>query len=253
MTNILVIMLFSFSGFGEDNNTSKTQIEEEPRFTPHISTEAWTGPKGNFSLQRIGGANLNTTFLLSSLTYAVSDRVEIGTSLINYFVDDHVWNIQIKYNFWRSKHFNWALGFSNASYKFRDESGASNTEVTVDLGGLQFVLNYFPDFTKLRFGLTITQLTDTARNADSNDKLSEINTQELGVDISYPFKEDMDLTLGFGWLRDQGISSDEDRNFGFGLSYRLYVPGFIFSTPTVGIHYTPETDDVNFLISSSLY
>lgn len=234
---------------------------EEYRFTPHISAEAFTRPKGKFSFQRSVGANLNTNLLLSSFTYAISNRVEIGTVFGNYFYDLHQWNFTVKYNFWRTKQFLWSLGYSfsdNKLDKSELDPSLQNLDLRFFIGALQLLFNYLPENLPFKFGVNYNVVVTNLNGLSEEDEESLVlgEASEFGLDISYSFssyQQPFDITLGLGWLRQDGVTALEDVEFGFGLSLRWYRPKKLLSSPTVGAHYSPDTGAKEFLFSSSFY
>ncbi|MCO5114643.1 MAG: hypothetical protein M9899_10790 [Bdellovibrionaceae bacterium] len=231
---------------------------ERARFTPHITAEAVTRPKGKFAVQRAVGANLKTHALFSSTTYAVLNRIEIGTILTYYFLENHRYNFNIKYNFYRGKEFFWSLGYSLTNYKVEtvDDGSSTSTYEGVDLEfmALQFLFNYIPQHSRFKFAANLNILDAILHNWDGTDRKMLLGlTSELGVDISYSFDEPYDLTFGFGWLREAGMSALEERAFGFGASVRWYRPEKLFSSPTIGVHYTPQNGQIEPLFSTTFY
>ncbi len=226
-------------------------------FTPHITAESLTRKKGKVSLQRAVGANLNTSVFLSSLNYAVTDRFEIGTSVIHYFNTLHRGNMSFKYTFWRSPHFVWSFGGNSANFKL-DEAELppefQNKDIGVSITSVQLLLNYFPSWTDLRFGFNFNSINTHLNNVDQEtEDLSLSVKYEFGMDINKSLNSDYDITFGLGWLRTAGVSALEEVEFGFGTSFRWYRQDKFLSSPTIGVHYTPETEDVEFLFSTSFY
>lgn len=239
--------------------STELQIEEQNiRFTPHISAEALTRKKGKFSFQRAVGANLNTSFFLSAFTYSVTNRLEFGTVLINYFVPEHKFNFNFKYNFWRGKEFFWSLGFSFFENKIEDQfldPQYQGKGLRLGINAFQILVNYLPLNSNFKFGLNYNLVDTTILGLnDEDDELVIASEDELGLDISYALKNrPLDVTLGLGWLRQSGVSSLEDVEFGFGSSVRWYRPKKFLSSPTTGLHYSPGSGSVEFLLSSSIY
>lgn len=253
-----VCLFFSSSSvsFAKEYMGEKILQLDEYRFTPHISADAVTRKKWGIAFQQSVGANLNTHVLLKSLTLAVTDRVEIGTVPTYYFLDDHIFNISVKYNFWRAREFVWAVGFSTAIFDIDDED-FQESQLTYNISAMQILLNYFPDWTHFSFGLNLNILRDSVRGSKNGAETEELaagdRVYEAGIDVSHSFGENIDITYGFGFSRESGVTTFEENHFGLGASARWYRPGKLFSTPTVGFHYTPETEDVEFLISTAIY
>ena len=253
---ILLLILFSLRSLAEAPKDTLESLRKQT-LTPHITVATKTGEQWDVNLQRTVGANLNTNLLLSSLTLAVYTRVEIGTVPLFYLIPEHNFNFSIKYNFWRTKHFIWSVGSSFLDFALDTAElppPYTNREASLFLQSHQLALNYFPEWTRLKFGLSytniqssITGLNDTIRDLSAEDQ------NEAGMDITYSFNDPIDVTFGFGGLREAGISASEKVRFGFGSSIRWYRPEKLFSTPTIGIQYTPETGSVQFLVSTKIY
>lgn len=231
-------------------------IKNKLRFTPHITAEALTRARGKFSFQRAVGANMNTSLFLSSLTYAITNRLEVGTVLLNYLVPEHKLNINFKYNFFRGEEFTWSAGFSSLTIGITEDPDTPSdyNGATVGISSFQILMNYVPKHSPFRLGVNYNHvITDFNEAEDSSSYLLLGSAHEFGVDVSYALKSPYDFTFGFGWLRETGYSALESIEFGFGSSVRWYRPERFFSSPTVGIHYSPESGSTNFLVSSSIY
>lgn len=231
-------------------------LYEKARFTPHITAEAVTRPKGKFAVQRAVGANLNTHLLLSSTTYSVLDRLEVGTTILQFFDKEHRHNYNLKYNFYRGEQYFWSVGYNTSSYdiKIKEPGVLYDDDATLTLSSMQILLNYIPLNSNFRFGMNLNLVYAGIDGWDGDDGILLLGTTaELGVDISYSFKEPYDLTFGLGWLRESGVTALEKRAFGFGSSLRWYRPKAFLSSPTAGIHYTPSSDTVSFLFSTTFY
>ena len=238
-----------------ENEFSKNEASTRViRFTPHITAEAWTHPQWSLSLQRAVGSNLNTDFLLSSFNLSVTDRIEIGTSPLFYFTKTHILNFSAKYNFWRTKRFLWSLGFNAAAFNLEDENG-EELEAQINLLSYQILLNYLPGWTSLKFGFNLNYVEASLSDFEpgSDDELLLDGQLEFGLDISKPFHKNKEITLGLGWLRQSGVTALEEVEFGFGLSFRLYRPKKFLSSPTLGLHYGIDSENIAFLISTSFY
>ncbi len=249
----LLILINSPNVFGQDNQEPKI----ERRFTPHISAEAETRDRGKFAFQRAVGANLNTNTLLSAFTYALTDRLEIGTVLLNFTQEQHIFNFNLKYNFWRRPQFLWSLGFSFADFKLDTselEPQYQNLDLRVGIGAIQILFNYIPFNSKFKFGVNYNVINTSISGFENEESIEIANKAEFGLDVSYAFEDrPVDLTIGAGWLRQIGFSAVEEVEFGFGSSVRLYLPEMFFSSPTTGFHYSPKSGSVEFLVSSSIF
>jgi hypothetical protein len=256
---LLVVVLASINpSLGSEETPTKlaTEEAEKLRFTPHITAEAVTRPKGKMAFQRAVGANLNTSLFLSAFTYSVSKRLEIGTVLTYYLFSEHKFNINFKYNFYRGQEFFWSVGLSTFSSELIAEPGEPPPPKGVLLGitALQFLVNYMPLGSRYKFAANYNSVSTNLSGFEGDDETYEIGlANEFGLDVSYNFHAPFDLTVGLGWLRQDGVSALEEVEFGFGSSVRWYRPEKLFSSPTAGLHYSPESGSVEVLLSSSLY
>lgn len=243
-----------FANEAQPAETLKSEFNN--RFTPHITAEAETRNKGKFSFQRAVGANLNTNLFLSSLTYAITNRLEIGTVLITYLIENPIININFKYNFWRTERFKWSVGFSSSRGSLDNPNNdPALDDVDFTIGAVQLLFNYFPLNSKFKFGLNINSVSTSliGLNGNEDEALELGNIVEYGADVSYHINNILDTTFGFGWLREAGVSALEKVEFGFGSSVRWYRPNKFLSSPTIGLHFSPKTETFEFLLSTSFY
>ena len=237
--------------------SEEAQKEKSIRFTPHISGEAFTRKQWSWAFSRSVGSNINTSFLLGSLSLAVTNRVEIGTSLFHYVLENHEVNLSLKYNFWRTKQFLWSFGLNTAVFKidqtdFPEE--LKNPDIRLNLNSFQTLFNYLPKNSKYKFGANVNFVSVSLSNFDEESNNVTIESAvEFGVDVSRSFYDKYDVTLGLGSLRDKGVSADEESLFGFGTSFRWYRPDKFLSSPTLGVHFTPDSNATALLLSSSIY
>lgn len=226
------------------------------RFTPHITAEARTREKGKFSFQRAVGANLNTNLLLASLTYSIHDRLEIGAVIANYFVGNHIANINLKYNFYRTRDFYWSVGMSSSQSKLNNEDSDPDLDnVKIALAAVQILLNYLPEGSRFKFGMNVNLVNTSLVGIGGKEAdFYEIGAaEELGFDVSHEFHDTLEITTGGGWLRESGLTALEDIEFGVGGSVRWYRPDQFISSPTFGLHFTPSNNSFELLVSTSFY
>lgn len=222
----------------------------------HITTNAQTGPVGSVSLERSPGANLNSELLLTSLSVVVFDRFELGTIPALYFEKTHRYNITAKLFFWKGEEFFWAFAGQYMDLRFDANVDYNNTKYPIDfqifLSTLQLTMNYLPKNSLFSFGAAVsTTYTDIHGFIVQKFKDTRFK-HDTGVDISYAVYDNIDVTLGLGFLRDVGLSAYEKSHFGFGSSVRWKRPHAFFSSPTFGLHYTPQTNNLLYLVSSKI-
>lgn len=248
---ILTLMSFLIHAGDEPAPNEKRDL------AAHITTNAKTGSIGSIGLDRSPGANLNTSLLLASFSVVVFDRLAIGTVPIMYLIDEHRINITAKYFFWKGEEFFWALSSQYVLYHVRDTTTINNTPtryfLEIDVYSLQLALNYLPKQSDWSFGFSLNQIFTDATLRYGQVAREKEHLLEPGVDISYAWNSSIDTTLGLGFLRPGGLSAFESTHFSFGTSLRWNRPGKFFSGPQAGIHYTPETDDVQYLLSTKIY
>jgi hypothetical protein len=239
------------------HSAESTYLEDKKDLAAHITTNAKTGPVGSLSLDRSPGANLNTNLLLASFSYVVWDRFAIGTVPIMYLIDEHRLNVTAKYFFWKGKEFFWALSTQYVLYHVHDSALINNAQtryfLEIDVYSLQLAVNYLPLSSPWSFGLSLNQIvTDATLKYGQIEKFEE-HSLEPGFDISYAWNPSIDTTFGLGFLRPSGLTAFESVNFSYGASIRWNRPGKFFSAPQTGIHYSPKTGDVQYLLSTKIY
>jgi hypothetical protein len=212
---------------------------------------------GQISLSRSPGTNLNSNLLLSSLSIVIFDRVALGTIPIFYFADNHRFNLTLKYSFWQGQEWSWALASQYALYRARGSLTDPPYDpyyIEINAYSLQLVLNYLPRGSRWAFGYSINYIfTDAAIASNTVSDSEHKHIAEPGADVSYAWNSSVDSTVGIGWLRDKGITAYESTAFGFGTSLRWKRPGSFFSAPQIGVHYTPKTDNVLYLLNTKIY
>lgn len=230
----------------------------EKDFSAHITTNAITGPPGTVSLQRSPGANLNTNLLLVGLSVVAYERFEVGTVPIYFFEHEHKGNFLLKYNFWRGKEFFWTLNGYHARFDidsaFFYENITYNFDVRLDLSTVQLAMNYIPKESRFSFGFSLAAIYSKVGLVLGSISETDLEEKyESGADISYSINSQFDLTLGFGYLRETGLTAYEQTHFGFGTSLHYKRDSQLFSSITLGVHYTPKIDDTLFLFSTKVF
>jgi hypothetical protein len=236
---------------------AKDFAPEHKDLAAHITTDAKTGHVGQVSLSRSPGTNLNSNLLLSSLSVVIYERVSVGTIPILYIADNHRLNITLKYSFWQGEEWSWALASQYALYRARgklEDPPYDPYYIEVNAYSLQLVVNYLPKGSRWGFGYSLNQIfTDAAISSSTIAENEHKHVAEPGMDISYAWNSVIDTTVGLGLLRNDGLTAYESTAFGFGASLRWKRPGAFLSAPQVGIHYTPQTDNVLYLFSTKVY
>lgn len=225
-------------------------------FNPVVSTSARTLAQWQFGFQRTSGANINSHMLANALSVGVHERVELGTVPIFYATVPGSRNYTAKLNFYRGDKFDWAAAFTENRFKSEVRQDGKVME-TPDLVLRSFYVgfNYRPveleDVTLSPF------LNNVCGHIDSKNTLTFVYSlkceAEWGLDMQYQIKDREWLTFAWGHLREAGISPYEDMNTGVGVAWSQFRPKEMFSRPSVGVYYTPDTGNTLFLLSTTFF
>lgn len=226
-------------------------------FNPVVSTTARTLPQWQVGFQRTSGANINSTMLANSLSVGVFPRMEVGVVPLFYATAQGSSNFTGKLNFYKSDEVDGALSFTET--RFRSELKDESTGDIMDrpdlvLHSSQLVFNYHPegsDFTISPFLNRVSGYRDSS-NVMTFVRSLETKT-EWGVDLQWQMKDREWLTLAYGFLRNAGLSPYEDMNSGMGVAWSQFHPKEMFSRPSVGVYYSPNTGNIQYLVSTTFY
>jgi hypothetical protein len=235
-------ILNSFALSGMDNN-----------FHPVTTINAHTIPKGTFAMSRAPIGNISTTFLVSSVNYAIGERVEIGTSPLFYAIPKHKHNFMVEYNFWRSQSIDWAMTFGKLVFDNSYDHLGVTRKAEVDMTSLQVALNlHLPD-KQWMLGLSNNSACGSVK--DEHNKIVEILTYrcvtEIGIDFQWSLENDRWITFGYGRQREAGITPFEMLQTGVGFTYSWRRPGKFISRPSIGLYQVE--DNGGFLIVNSTF
>lgn len=225
-------------------------------FNPVVSTSARTLPQWQMGFQRAGGANVNSHMLVNALSVGVLPRVELGTVPMFYLTAPGSSNYTAKLNFYRGDKVDWAASFTETRFKSQiTEKGQIVEEPDLVLRSVQLGFNYRPEWNS---NVTLSPFFNhICGYLDSRNGLTFVYSlkceAEWGLDMQYQIKDREWVTLAWGHLREAGLSPYEEMNTGIGMAWSQFRPKEMFSRPSVGVYYTPETNDALFLLSTTFY
>lgn len=223
-------------------------------FNPVVSTVARTLPQWRMGFQRTSGANINADLLANALSIGVFPRMEVGTVPL-FYRESGSFNYAFKVNFYKGEEVDWASSYTETRFKSEiDQDGKVIQGPDTVLNSVQVGMNYHPvgsDFTISPFG------NNVCGHSDSTD--GEIYTESLkckwewGTDVQWQFKDREWITIAYGFLRDAGLSPYSTMNSGLGVAWSQFRPKELISRPSVGIYYSPQTNNTLYLVSTTFY
>lgn len=261
---LVAVILFTATTFAKTTTKQlkKATESQDPAtlaaapFVPHVTGDAITRDQWGFGLQRIIGSNINTNPILSAVSLTIIDRLELSTIPAYYFVKEHRHNFALRYNFWRGREFSWTVGAFTAQFDFTADSVDQSVFVEppiLEITATQLLMNYRPNWTKLSFGISFGGVDTRVRGETNAGQVFSFDVQhELLFDLSYPVTDEWIVTIGLGRQRVEGITAFEDVEFGYGATVGWHRPGRFLSLPAIGVHHTPETDDVQFIFTAKI-
>lgn len=230
----------------------------EPRviFNPVVSTSARTLPQWQVGFQKAGGANINSNVLANALSVGLFPRLEAGVVPVFYLSAPGSSNFTTKLNFYKGDRFDWAGSFSETRFRSQvTEKGKVIEEPDLILRSFQVGFNYRPEWNA---NVTLSPfLTQVCGYIDSTNGMVFIYSlkcqAEWGLDVQYQIKDREWVTFAMGQLREAGISPYEDMNMGLGVAWSQFRPKDLISRPSLGVYYTPDTQNTLFLLSTTFY
>lgn len=145
------------------------------------------------------------------------------------------------------------MGLSGSTTLYENKIDGLPNPIEIQLTSIELAINYLPKNLPFNFGAFYTLSIFDIKDKETKDKYFSDSSHEVGLDLSYEISKESDLTFGTGWLREQGIHALESTVWGLGFSYRYYLPDYFFSSPTLGLHYSPKNKEFSYLFSSSIY
>lgn len=225
-------------------------------FNPVVSTTARTLPQWQVGFQRTSGANINANLLANSLSVGIFPRLEVGVVPMFYTTAPGSSNFTGKLNFYKSEEIDGAISATQTRFRseVKNDVGVIVERPDLVLNTAQIGFNYHPegsDFTISPFLNRVTGYTD------STDGLTFVRSMEAktewGVDVQWRMKDREWLTFAYGWLRDAGLSPYEQMHSGAGVAWSQFRPNEMISRPSIGIYYSPGTQETQYLISTTFY
>ncbi len=223
-------------------------------FNPVTTINARTIQRGTLAFGRAPLGNINSTFLANSLNFGLFSRVEVGTAPIFYTSPEHQINYVVKLNFWRGDWVDWTYVFGQNIFRTKIEKTNGDPERTrLEMTANQLALNFHPPGSKASLGVSGTQ---SCAHVDSDDGFVRLGTfrcvGEVGLDLQYEVLDERWLTLGYGRMRDTGITPYEELSTGVGAAFTWTRPEKLFSMPSLGLYRT-FTGNTLLLVSTTFY
>ncbi|WP_413943552.1 hypothetical protein [Bdellovibrio sp. HCB-162] len=247
---LLCVFISSLNVLAEES-----YLEPRVHFNPVVSMSARTLPQWKVGFQKTGGANINSQFVANALSVGLLSRLEVGVVPIFYLTVPGSSNYTAKVNVYRGETTDWALSFTETRFKSKvTENGKVIEEPDLILTSFQLGLNYRlsgSDFTFSPF------VTNVCGRIDSSNGLILVYSlkceAEWGLDVQYQIKDREWLTFAWGHLREAGLSPYEKMSTGLGMAWSQFRPKEIFSRPSIGVYYTPDTKNTLYLVSTTFY
>jgi hypothetical protein len=224
-------------------------------FNPVVSTTARTLPQWQVGFQRTSGANINSNLLANSLSVGVFPRLELGVVPMFYATASGSSNFTSKLNFYKSDEVDGAIAFTETRFRSEVKTEGKVTErPDLVLHSAQIGLNYHPDGYDFTISPFLNQVTGYVDSTNTLTYVYSMETKtEWGMDVQWQMKDRQWLTFAYGFLRDAGLSPYENMNSGMGVAWSQFRPKEMFSRPSVGVYYSPNTGNVQYLISTTFY
>ena len=251
-----VLLLTLSVGFGAAAQSDWDPVP--PRriiFNPVVSTTARTLPQWQVGFQRSSGANINSNMLANSLSVGVFPRLEFGVVPLFYATASGSSNFTGKLNFYKSDEIDGALSFTETRFRSSVKTDAGPTEhPDLVLHSAQLGFNFHPEGSDFTISPFINRVTGYMDSANVYTYVDSLETKtEWGTDIQWQFKDREWITVAYGFLRDAGLSPYENMNTGMGVAWSQFRPKEMFSRPSVGVYYSPNTGNIQYLVSTTFY
>jgi hypothetical protein len=128
-------------------------------YHPHVTVKAKTLTPKTFALESTPGGSINNSFIISSLSLGLTDRLQVGSVPTMYLAKNAQYNFNFKYHLYRSEQFNSSIGLSR--FKFTLENYQEQIDFFINFISLSF--NYTPSELAYSLGFTFNQATAYAR------------------------------------------------------------------------------------------
>lgn len=224
-------------------------------FNPVVSTTARTLPQWQVGFQRTSGANINATMLANSLSVGLFPRLEAGVVPMFYATAPGSSNFTGKLNFYKSETIDGSLSFTET--RFRSEvtnEGKVVERPDLVLDSAQVGFNYHPEGSDITVSPFLNRVTGYVDSSNIYTYVYSMETKdEWGVDLQWQMKDREWITVAYGYLRNAGLSPYEKMNSGLGVAWSQFRPKEMFSRPSLGVYYSPDTGKAQFLVSTTFY
>ena len=219
-------------------------------YYPHITINSTTLKPGQVSFQTTPGGSITSTFLINSLSVGVLQRLEIGTIPIFYLNNQHKYNFNLKWNYYKSKTFRASLGYTRILFDLSkgDFQGFQNPPTEYTLTYFSFSFNYLFEMINLQIGFTFNRAASYANNS------AFIYTYKAGdewaFDIGTEVSENYRLSFGVGEHQTEIIPT-ENNLFGIGATVTRQKLNNYLSNLGLGLHYIVEDKSFLYLLSAN--
>ena len=231
------------------------KVETRYIFNPVVSVSARTLPPGRVGFQKAGGANVNSGMLANALSVGILPRFEIGVVPMFYASAPGSTNFTGKVNVYKGHEFDTALSYSQTSFKSEvKEDGQIVETPDMVLRSFQLGVNFHPDeqdYIVSPFATNVCGFVDSTNTSTFRDSLKcEV---EWGIDFQYRIKDQEWLTFAYGHLRESGLSPYETMHSGAGVAWSQFRRAEVFSRPSLGVYFTPNTGEMLYLVSTTFF
>lgn len=236
------------------------KIYYERRFYPHLSEPAKTIGHLNVSYDIFPGSNGATKWYHNALNIGIRDRFQIGTVPLLYVTDEnHSFNINMKWNYYRTEVLQFAVGYSYFLNNFKDDFTFLNDQNEVEsvsklyLHYTSFIFNWLPRTSKFSYSFSFNFFN---MKTDSQSLNAKINEDDFGteyfLETSYIISEQFRITGGFGAHRTSPFQFSKSLPIGFGATLTYLRNTRWLNRFSGGLQYIPSTKDLIYLFSFSL-
>jgi hypothetical protein len=239
--------------------TKKLPIGEQKidKFHPHITSKASTLKQYKVAFGTLPGLSGYSSISYNSLSFGLIDRLQLGTSPLVYLIDEHHYNFNLKWNFYRGQKINWALSYS--TFQFKKDQGVTvykkdGSPTIIDrysFNALGIIINAFPEADRFRVGFSFSIFDYKTGDEALNKELENVKRpMEMMLDFDAHLIKNLRLTFGIGRTRSGPFDAFKSKlPFGFGTTFTWLKKQGILQPIAIGAHYIPTTKDITPLLS----
>lgn len=242
-----------------ENSSTFNRDAFHPKFNPVVGISARTLSPGHFAFQRAPIYNINSSFLLNSVTLSIIDRFEVGTTPSYYFStkSPSYLNYMLKFNFYSSEYSDWTLSYAENRLKQNFTTAIGETGETgvykINLNSVQLATNFYPDFMNVDLGFFVSSICASSQILfKEQDQLGSACKFEYGADAQWPLQSNQWITFGSALLRENGFTPFEEKAIGVGAAYSIYRPGSLISRPSLS-YYATSVGNGFWTFSTTVY